>query len=143
MGVLKQFGCVVSHAGDAKSTIHAVRGSFRARGSRDLAVLCERQAGNVLVVFWGSGTAIGDTLLSGDIDANQELFRADRGYIIEHLLQYGEGNPGIPQDRDVPGYERRVARVITHDGIGLIFGECCSGIQYWTGKRWVSYPGAD
>jgi hypothetical protein len=130
---LKRFGCGAPQVGDTASKWRAVPGSFRAPGSGDLVVVCAR-ARSVLVVFWGTSNTIGDTLLSGQVGARQDIFRANRDYITQHLAWYGS---------EAPEDHKCGAGSITHDGVGVIVGECCSSVYYRRGTTWVECPGAD
>ena len=41
-------------------------------------------------------------------------------------MNYGTELPELAAGKDSPSYEQRLKRIITHDGLGLTVGDCCS-----------------
>jgi hypothetical protein len=156
---LEQRGCLVPlYREGAPETVLAVRGAFYAAGLRnDWAIACSREGAagrrTTILAFAESRGFQADSVAFGSRDSfGESMPREDdeeppKPRYFSFEISLGEMPNGTLDDelksetaftdRFTP-WERRQP---LHDGISFEAGASMS--YYWTGKRWVTLPGAD
>jgi hypothetical protein len=116
-----------------------IRGEFKERGQRDLAILCSKDRVSSIVIFWGgSEKTITEIKASPDKDWLQGIGDSEIGFsrsitpvgkkfILEHYKWYGGPKPPP----------------ITHQGINEAFVGKASVVHYYYQGKWLRLSGAD
>jgi hypothetical protein len=118
---------------------NAIPGSFRAKGSKDWAVLCSKGGVSSLLIFWGGSIrGIGEYFPSPDKNWLQGIGETRAGF-SRHIGRIEPGRIAEYQARDAGA----AARPFDHDGIEEAFLEKASTVRYFDGGGWVEVPGAD
>ena len=152
---LTRRGCrVLQTRGDRMRNV--LRGALMAQGDSDWAVLCARGTDGSILVFSRRGGSPAELPVIGgpipDVTVPPkpgEIFGdgcAPGINIVPASEMRSTLSGGRIINADETGVDtlpRSERRLPPHDGINSADCEGVSNIYYWTGKRWVRFPGAD
>lgn len=152
---LTRRGCrVLQTRGDR--TRNVLRGALTSQGDSDWAVLCARGADGSILVFSRRGGSPADLPVIGgpipDVTARPQpggpfVYGCAPGINIipasEMRSAVSVGQIINADETGVDTLPQSERRLPPHDGINSADCEGVSNIYYWTGKRWVRFPGAD
>jgi hypothetical protein len=131
-------GCTIPQVFSGGPPHNVIRGTFRAAGQSDVAVLCSRERTSVILVFWSgdptNASEIGaqadadylQIVAPGQIGFSRAIASATPEYIVRHQ-----------QDGDPP------LATVEHDGIIDMFVEKASVVWYHHERKWLRLSGSN
>ena len=136
---LERRGCTIPQTWHPGPASNVIAGSFRTAGIVDRAILCSRDGGSAILVYWaGSSEPIQLEAASPD---QGYLYEIDNGRLGFGRLITTAAQETILHNRQV--YRASSEPPVDHEGIEETFGEHGSRIHYWYQDRWFQLPGAD
>lgn len=116
---------------------NVISGPFAKSGQMDWAVLCSKDGGQYIRVFWGGaarcasridkGPEMSQEEINQGLEFDRALDTADKAFIVKHYQAYGGPKP--PK--------------ITHLGINYEILEKASVVHYCHQGKWLELTGAD
>ena len=138
-----------------RTTDNVVRGAFYDDSGGDWAVLCARRSDGTILVFSSRGGSPAELVnVGGRIPDVNALPKPDDYFIygcapsIDLVHSSGRRRPlpggEVMIDDDSTDTLTKAERLhLANDGINSADCEGVSNVYYWTGRRWVRFPGAD
>jgi hypothetical protein len=139
---LRSRGCTIPQGYLDPNTHNAIRGEFRQPGQSDWAVLCSRDGGSTILVYWA-----GSTSAVAKLEPRDDRFHFER--LSDGTILAGFTRQIVPVDhqhiRDAYETWREGPRPppLDHQGIEDWYLEKAATILYWNKGEWVEWVGAD